>query len=229
MNWHASSETEKNEIVSIIKDVKNIFVLNNQVIWEEIAISENYFKRPGYMNLIYIGRIHKTKNLKFALNILKQLNDTINYDIYGLIEDKNYWKECKEIISTLPSNITVSYCGPIPKKDVTKTMAKYDLMFLPTENENFGQVIFEALSIGVPVLISDKTPWKNLESNFAGIDINLNNEKQYIEKLNMYASMDYHEIIKWKEGAKIFAHQMIDIDTLKNEYLKMFLEVANSK
>jgi glycosyltransferase involved in cell wall biosynthesis len=42
------------------------------------------------------------------------------------------------------------------------------LFLLPSHNENFGLVIAEALAQGVPALVTDDTPWTELNSNGGG-------------------------------------------------------------
>ena len=74
-----------------------------------------------------------------------------------------YWEKCQRIIDDLPENIQVKYNGTIGHEKVVREMASHDLFFLPTLGENFGHVIFEALAAGCPILISDQTPWRNLE------------------------------------------------------------------
>jgi glycosyltransferase involved in cell wall biosynthesis len=49
--------------------------------------------------------------------------------------------------------------------DVPGTFAQYDLFAFPSRGENFGHVVLESLSVGTPVLVSDRTPWKGGESD----------------------------------------------------------------
>jgi glycosyltransferase involved in cell wall biosynthesis len=43
-----------------------------------------------------------------------------------------------------------------------------DLFVLPTQSENFGMVIAEALSASVPVITTVGTPWAPIKTNGAG-------------------------------------------------------------
>ena len=119
------------------------------------------------------------KNLLLALEILKQVKYLVTYDIYGPIEDQQYWEQCKEIILDLPLNIKVEYKGQLQPNNVIEVLSKYDLFFMPTQGENYGHVIAEALCAGVPILIADTTPWRNLEEQGIGWDLSLNNPKAF--------------------------------------------------
>ena len=49
-------------------------------------------------------------------------------------------------------------------------IAASELLILPSHHENFGVVIAEALSCGVPVILSNKVNiWREIESCKAGI------------------------------------------------------------
>ena len=58
----------------------------------------------------------------------------------------------------------VSYLGVIPNSDVASTLSVYDAFVLPSFGENFGHVIYEALSSGLPVFLSNNTPWSSQDS-----------------------------------------------------------------
>ncbi len=64
----------------------------------------------------------------------------------------------------------------------------YDRFFLAPFSENFGHAINEALSAGVPVVISDKTPWRNLQEKGMGWDLPLDNRRAFIEVIEAMAS-----------------------------------------
>jgi glycosyltransferase involved in cell wall biosynthesis len=57
--------------------------------------------------------------------------------------------------------LKVSMNSFVKNSEVQKILSKYDLFVLPTCSENFGHVIIESLSVGTPVLISNKVLWKS--------------------------------------------------------------------
>lgn len=86
-------------------------------------------------------------------------------------------------------------------------MAKHDLFFLPTLGENFGHVIYEALACSLPVLISDQTPWRNIENAGAGWDIPLSNPEQFIRVIDECAAMEPAVYMKLRENARRHAER----------------------
>jgi glycosyltransferase involved in cell wall biosynthesis len=61
---------------------------------------------------------------------------------------------------------------------------------LPTLGENYSHVICEALSAGCPVLISDRTPWRNLQDKGVGWDIPLEEEERFRAVLQQCVDAD---------------------------------------
>ena len=137
-------------------------------------------KKPmGALKAIFLSRVSRKKNLEFALDCLARVRGNVELGIYGPLEDAPYWAECQKFIETLPHNISVTYHGELEHRQVADVMATYDLFFLPTLSENFGHVFVEAWCAGLPVLISDQTPWRELQAKGAGWDIPLDQRARF--------------------------------------------------
>ena len=65
------------------------------------------------------------------------------------------------------------YMGIVKHERVGEVFAEHDLFLLPSLGENYSHVTCEALSAGCPVLISDRTPWRNLQQKGVGWDVPL--------------------------------------------------------
>lgn len=185
VTWHASSAQEEEEIIRVMKirpesihvalDLPDIRALDMAIDMTPRSTADSVDLR-----IIFLSRISREKNLDYALRILMKVNFKVIFDIYGPIDNATYWKECQKILKQLPENVKVNYRGGINHNKAIQLFSAYDLFFFPTGGENYGHVIAESLTAGTPVLISDKTPWKNLQSDGLGWDISLANENSFV-------------------------------------------------
>ena len=199
--YQASSIYEAEDIKRVLGSDMDI------VIAEDIGAQEfakNIAIREQIIKAVFISRISPMKNLGFALEILKSVQKPLVYDIYGPIEDQGYWQHCQSIIADLPSHIDVQYKGELTPEQVVPTLSSYDFFFMPTKGENYGHVIAEALCAGLPLLISDATPWRNLSEQGLGWDLPLDNPSTFsnaINKLALMSNDDHYEmrknVLKW--------------------------------
>jgi glycosyltransferase involved in cell wall biosynthesis len=193
--WHSTSNDEKFSIIESIKinaDKIRIATIISNSFNEKTTSEQNELipaisKGKTTLRIVFLSRISKDKNLIFALKVLQQVKCEAIFDIYGPIEDKYIWDTCKEQIKNIPQNIIVSYLGIVKRENVKNILQSYDLFFLPTFRENFGHIIVEALSVGTPVLLSDKTPWRNLEEKRWGWDLSLNHPQLFVETIHKMA------------------------------------------
>jgi glycosyltransferase involved in cell wall biosynthesis len=147
------------------------------------------------------------KNLDYALEVLRQVQVPVRFNIYGAVEDEVYWKRCREIMATLPDNIEAAYQGSVPHAQVAETLARHDVFFLPTRGENYGHVIFEALSVGTPVLIADTTPWKDLAAVGIGWELPLENPAAFAGCIGRMFALNVEECEQGRRLAVAFARR----------------------
>ncbi|WP_019230338.1 glycosyltransferase [Sedimentibacter sp. B4] len=215
IKWQASSEHESEDIRSqfpnaTIKVALNLSKINKNTL-------EHKLKENNILKLVFLSRISPKKNLKFALETLVQMKTPIEFDIFGPIENEDYWSGCKAIINRMPSNITIRYKGIINNENVLKVLSNYDFFFFPTLGENYGHVIKESLSAGTPVIISDQTPWKDLVHKNIGYDISGFDIETYSRILYKAANISTEEHKKMIDQSKIYAEYMMnDKANLKN-------------
>jgi glycosyltransferase involved in cell wall biosynthesis len=179
-------------------------------------------KKPGELKVIFIGRLHPIKNLDFLLECLLQVQGNILLTVIGSEEDKSFAGRCREIAASFPENVKVDFKGEIPNNKLPAIIAEHHIFGLPTQGENFGHAIFEALAGGKPALISDQTPWRNLQAINAGWDLPLKEPLQFIKALQMATDLEQTGYDKWSLGAWQYVGSTINNKELKIIYQKLF-------
>ena len=179
-------------------------------------------KQLETLHLVNIARVAPEKNLKFALEILKEVKAKVNFDFYGPVYDHNYFNECNNIIKELPNNIKVTYKNVIPNTQVYETLLKYDAMFMPTLGENFGHIILESFIAACPVIISDQTPWQGLEEEKSGWSIPLSDKNKFIEAIETLAAANNQQYAKYALAAYQKAKIFIENEALLKSNKELF-------
>jgi glycosyltransferase involved in cell wall biosynthesis len=202
--FHSTATEESNDILKYInKNSKVIFAPNLSLAKNEIH--QTKIKKNGELNLINVARISPEKNLLYALEILLSVKIFVKFDIYGPIYDAIYWDQCLALIKKMPSNITVNYLGSIENYLLPEKFSNAHFMLMPTRGENFGHIIIESLAAGCPVIISDQTPWKNLNKKNIGWEFELSKKAEFIATINLCFEMDQEAYNFMSTNSFIFA------------------------
>ena len=189
--FHSTSVDEKNDIDEHFgKNTPIEFAPNLPGQFHGGRVVGSKVKESGRLKLVSVARIAPEKNLNYALELLKEVSGQVELNIYGSIYDHGYWKKCSGTIKSLPENIRVHKHEGVPHQELYSILGKHHFLILPSPGENFGHIIFEALSSGCPPIISDNTPWKELQKQSAGWSIPLNDKNSWVSALNECVNMD---------------------------------------
>lgn len=126
--------------------------------------------RPYFL---YLSRIHEKKGLDLLLQAFAKYSEQYdNYDLVIAGPDKNnaYADVLKAQADALGVRNRVIWYGAASGEDKKSLFKHAEAFILPSHQENFGQVVAEALSAGLPVLISNKINiWREIEASGAGL------------------------------------------------------------
>ena len=174
ITFHVANTDEEVAVKKRIKCYKSIKVVNQLPQKIIFNTKGNVRSRSSTSRFVCVSRISKEKGILKMIKVFQKVKEPLVLDIYGPLYDLNYWNLCKIEIKKLPTNIIFNYKGSIDSKKVVKTIEKYDFFILLSEGENFGHAILEALTVGLPMIISNKTPWVNLKEKGLGYEVDVN-------------------------------------------------------
>lgn len=223
VTWHATDEAEA-------ASMQRQF--GNQL---KIGIAENFPnllspashppKQPGELMLGTIALISPMKNHLKVLEALKSVQYPVTWYIFGPVKDEPYWASCKELIQRLPAHIKVDYRGPLNPADVQKAMNLFHVFLMPSESENFGHALVEALSAGKPVITTDTTPFHELQHHKAGYTVAHREINTLLPSaINKFVVMDAAAFEEQVQGAIAYAQQRFQYPKVKEAYQQLFTQ-----
>ena len=220
VEFHVTSGAERFDVDKSIWRFKKKHLLGNL---PRLQITENNTfieKQSGVLKLVSIARIAPEKGTLEGIEALSAIKDgIIELDLFGTRYNVDYWLECENAIKRLPSNITVNYQGVCESDAVAQTLLNYHFLYLPSEGENYGHSIVESFFAGRPVIIRDKTPWKNLEIQKVGFDCELEDLTPIIHRALNMSQLDFTEFCK---KTKPYIIKKTKLEDTLNSYTFMF-------
>ena len=223
--WSATSEMEINEIKQQVWAKDNQFLIAEDLPRKVDSTPIYKRKNVGELRVVWISRIAPKKNLIGAIEILRRVKSKVELSIYGPIHVDEYWEDCKKQLKQLPSNISWKYEGNIDSEKVVDVLKEYHVFLFPTLGENYGHVIQEALSAGCACLLSDQTPWKNIEEYGVGFVFKVNEIDEFVSAIENYAEMSELDMQSISDHAVFYAKKYSNDKIHDTGYRKIFDEV----
>lgn len=140
--------------------------------------------------VLFLSRIHVKKGIELLIDAWKRLQNDFsdwNLVIVGNGESE-YIHSLRNRIAEANLNDSVSIQDPVFGNDKIALYQSSSLFVLPSFSENFGMVIAEAMSCGVPVITTKNCPWELLNGTQTGwcIDLSVDElERALRESLGM--------------------------------------------
>jgi len=150
-----------------------------------ISVIPNGIETDGYVcrisndmvkeQVLFLSRIHKKKGIELLIDAWANLIP--GYCGWQLIivgdGDFDYIETLKTRINGLGLEDSVQIKGPVYGNAKVKLYQESTIFCLPSYSENFGMVIAEAMSCGVPVITTTNCPWEMLNETDTGWCIDL--------------------------------------------------------
>jgi glycosyltransferase involved in cell wall biosynthesis len=207
----SSIKNQESKIKSQEKKAQ-IFVIHNIVkLPAQLPKKTRIF--DGTLKLVFLSRIHHKKGIELLLDTLSSINFLFQLSIVGEGEIE-YVESLKQKAKNLKIDQYINWIGAVYGKEKYQLLAEHDAFILPSYNENFANVVIEAIAVNTPVLLSEHVGLKDYvaENNF-GLVFKLDEIKLILEKIQ--------SLLLANQSAFYFKKQMIS-DDLTLKYLEMY-------
>lgn len=150
----------------------------------------------------FLGRIHQFKRLDLLVKAVNSLPFEANLHCVGPIEDDTYCRVLKDL-DTLGR---VEFFGSLAPSALGNFWSRIDCLALVSQDENFGNSVFEALEMGVPCLVTSNLWWST--SSF----------RMFVADSTVDSIANQICTIKGKEPASIDSNRIINQKILETEF-----------
>ena len=125
---------------------------------------------PGRKTVLFLGRLHPVKGLERLLGAWGRLGPF--HASWQLVlagpDEGGYRAVVEQWIESLGCGSSVRLVGALDEAGKWEVLRGADLFVMPSDFENFGLAIAEALLAETPVITTTGTPWQALADSGAG-------------------------------------------------------------
>lgn len=120
--------------------------------------------------LLFLGRIHPRKGCDLAIEALPRRASGEQVTLVLAGPDQVGWmQQLRERVARMDIAPRVTFAGMLEGPLKRGALENADALILPSHQENFGISVIEALSFGLPVLISERVNiWREIVADHAG-------------------------------------------------------------
>lgn len=166
--FHATASAELEDIRRVGMRGRPVALIPNGVDVPDIELEPRSESRAR-RRVLFLGRVHPIKGVDLLLRAWRSLEPVHpgwELDIVGPAEGSH-----GEMMRRLAKSLALERVRFLPGaygEAKQRAYAEADIFVLPSESENFGMVVAEALSMAVPVVVTHGAPWAAIEQERCG-------------------------------------------------------------
>jgi glycosyltransferase involved in cell wall biosynthesis len=225
---HATAESEALHVRKL--GFKNpIAIIPNGISTKEYPLKIFNHISGKKKRALFLSRIHQKKGIEILLQAWSQIakNLRTNWEIAIVGNgDPDYINILNNKINKLELHDQIRIYNAKYGDEKIEMYHSADLFVLPTYSENFGMVVAEALSCGLPVITTKGTPWKDLEECNAGSWIDIESS-QLQRTLESYLQKDLSELEKMGRNGRKLVEKKYSIESVGQKFEDLYDWILN--
>lgn len=206
-----------------------VAVLPNPI--ETTGIIARPVRQSNHLRFGYLGRVHPRKRIERLIYAFYALRNELSEAELLIIgaDDKQYEEFLRKEVERLRLN-NVRFTGFLSGKEKDEAIMSLSYLVVPSDFENFGNIVTEALVRGVPVIASKGMPWQELEDFHCGWWINNDQESINRTIMKAYETSEMDRIQMGMNGKRLMSEKYaVDVLGLKMKQLYEWILYGGTK
>lgn len=152
--------------------------------------------------LLFLSRVNPIKGIEHLIEAWSKLPEQLRSEwelhIAGNSDPKDYIHTLEHKVESMNLQDSIRFVGPINGEAKMRKYQDSNLFILPTLNENFGNVVAEAMMCECPVITTTNAPWRCLTDYKCGwwIDLSVDNLVKSMTEAMSLTDDERHELGK---------------------------------
>ena len=122
----------------------------------QISDKSSFTKRGDKIEVVFVGQTIHRKGVDLLIEAINPLFNSHPNLFLSIIGSGEMKPSLEELVRSLGLSERIGFEGVLPSTEITARLAAADLLVLPSRWDGWGLVVNEALSVGVPVIVSDR-------------------------------------------------------------------------
>lgn len=180
----------------------------------------------GVFRVVYLGRISRRKNVESLLYAFAELQcNEAELLIIGS-GDPDYEQFLHDEVRRLQLQ-NVRFAGFQTGRSKDELLATCSLLVMPSEFENFGNVILEGLVRQIPCVATKGSPWQALQTNDCGWWIDYN-QTAITQSIKQAMSLPAETLDQMGHRGRLLAEEQYAMDSVARRMIELYRWILGS-
>ncbi|MGI0010892.1 MAG: glycosyltransferase, partial [Nitrosopumilaceae archaeon] len=233
--FHSVGASETEALIRLGASPSKIYRIDNPVNLEDFKIKKktNIFERIHFDKknkyLLFLSRIDKKKGLELLLHSFKKIRDA-NQNIFLIIAgsgENAYTEEIKKLVSDLHITEVVRFTGFVSEDEKLELLESAKVFVLTSHSDVHPVAVQEALTMGVPVIITKNSDYPEVEEYNAGILVDEDEQSVFNAIMNLLSNEN--KLLHMSNNAKELIKQRFLLKDQIKKYEDMYNDIIKKE
>lgn len=229
--FHSVGSLETSEYIKLGADPNKIYLIDHGIILDNFIIKNRtgIVERVGIdikckQYLLDVGRIDPKKGIEILLQAFARLIKTHNNLILVIVGtgSDNYVQQIKQMARELNVMDYVRFTGFVTEDEKLELLESAKLFVVTSHSDVHTTAAIEALTMGIPVIITKASDFPEIDEYKAGITVETDVDSVYNALVKLLSHSDLSE---FSQNAKKLVREKFLLENQIKKYEQMFMDV----